>query len=358
MVFAKQEMAEISHLLKYAGKIKLLTKDEERTLVYQFQQASKALDLIVRYRLWMIEPFLLFMYCRERSQSIGKLVGANLRLIIKHAISFQDRGVPLTDLINEGTDGFIHSCELFQLDRNLKLSTYATPWIRQRQGRAIENKSRVVKIPPNKLAQITRLKRLYRKHVERHGEPPSSEELSEYFFLVYKEVITAEECEELGRLQYAHSSLDEAIGEDENISMVAYLADDDRRQPEHIVEKSADREIAEGLLATLSREDADFMMLKYGWVEDQKDRSDKEMANIYKCQVKDIKAREKRIVEQLRQVGEVSRLNGRYMCDVVAESVNGPYVVLSKVTTDKAERMLPSLREEGLVCRIVPHVAG
>lgn len=376
---ANEEMHDIKHLTKFAGKCKLLSKAQERDLVWIFQTASEL--MVLYYRLQYAEGLTFAAFCRQKSIDI--LVSCNLRLIIKYALAFQDRGVPLSDLVNEGTDGFIHACEKFELDRNLKLSTYSTQWIRQRMGRSIENKSRVVKIPPNVLSKATRLKKIYRIWVEKYGEPPGPYEISEQFLKQYNEVVTPEEVEELGRFLYSHESLDKTIGEDENVSMVNYIASNAENQPEAKVERVLDQETVYNWLGQISEEDRKFVMLKYGLI-DEKVRNDKEMANIYGIEHKEVKAREKRIMEELRNLASREQINADFLCDVLLSSIvipdsskleladqlsefqldsktwlrifkDAPCRIFYKIRQDKAHEIRDLMSMYGADVRVVPH---
>lgn len=386
----KSEVAEISHIMKHAAKHAVLTRAEEVELIQTFQTSVQFMCFLIasssrRRRKTQGDRCALFYHLAIlKRRATARLVTCNLRLIVKYALSYMDRGLPLTDLVNEGADGLIHAVELFDLSTGNKLSTYSTQWIRQRMGRAIENKSRVVKISPNKLAQITKLKKIYRKWVEKHGEPPTSEELSEQFWDVYGDTVSPDECKELGRLQHSHTSLDETIGEDENISLGSYLACDERLQPENQIEKTSDKSyVSEQLLGELEDEDeeaANFLRLKYGFIDD-KERSDKEMAAIYAMTSKEVRAREKEILDSLRKMADRQSINTDFLCDVILHKLGrqtwrvvsvlkemfpdqtlssllrcteeGPFKLASRLPQDKAEELCCEFLEMGAAAELV-----
>ena len=274
------DMKEIQNLCKRAAKFTILTKEEERELILQTRSDDP----------------------KVVKKAYEVLVDRNLRLVIKKAKEFVGRGLPLNDLVQEGVTGLIRAIEKFDLDRGTKISTYATRWIEQRVRRALENKSRLVKIPLNRLAQVTALKKAYKKYVEDENRPPSSEEIAEILG------ITEAEAQELGRFMYPSVSLDaEGGGEDENLSMINYLVDE-KMLPEEKTEDSEDRAYIHSLLSFLTKADSDFIKLSYGFL-DNEPRNDREMAMLLKTTSKEVKERKKKILERLREISSYDDVN-------------------------------------------------
>lgn len=273
------EMADIQVLCREAAKHKLLSREAEYKLLVM-ARGDNPRDKVIAY---------------------DELIKKNLRLVIKKAREFTGRGLPLEDLVQEGVTGLIRAIEKFDLTKGVKLSTYATRWIEQRVRRALENKSRLVKIPLNRLAQITALKKAYKKYTEDENRPPNSEEIAEILGISQKE------AEELGRMMYQHVSLDETCGEEENLSLVNYLVDE-KTLPEEKAENLQDKIYVHHLLSFLSKEDADFIKLKMGFL-DNKERSIRELSVLLGKPAKELKAREEFILNKLKDIADLEFVN-------------------------------------------------
>jgi RNA polymerase primary sigma factor len=278
------EMDTISHLCARAAKFKILTPEEERELLIKTKSDDP----------------------KVVKKAFEDLVDRNLRLVIKKAKEFTGRGLPLEDLVQEGVTGLIRAIEKFDLSLENKLSTYATRWIEQRVRRALENKSRMVKIPLNRLAQITQLKKAYRKYIEDENRNPTPEEIAEILSTPEKRM-TKEEALELGRYYNQHVSLDETTGEDDNLSMLNYIVDE-KTPPEERVEHFTDKVYAENLLSFLTEADSKFIKLKYGFL-DNKERTNREMAQLLGCSSKEIKDREQKIILRLQEISNYEDVN-------------------------------------------------
>ena len=139
--------------LNEIGASRLLTADEEKNYARCIQQGDE------HARHCMIE--------------------SNLRLVVKIARCYYNRGLPLLDLIEEGNLGLIHAVKKFDPDRGFRFSTYATWWIRQSIERAIMNQSRTVRLPIHIIKNMNRCMRAGRKLHQESGSPPTAAEISE-----------------------------------------------------------------------------------------------------------------------------------------------------------------------------------
>lgn len=136
---------------KRLRKYPLLTRDEEVELATQIRSGS--------------------------TRAFKRLVSSNLRLVIQIARRFQGRGLELEDLIQEGNLGLIRAAELFDPDRGIRFSTYATRWIVQKLSRACDNHSRVIRIPVGLHQAIRAVLRARNDYMMRHGLEPEPEEI-------------------------------------------------------------------------------------------------------------------------------------------------------------------------------------
>ena len=123
-----------------------------------------------------------------------KMINSNLRLVISNARRYQNLGLPLTDLIQEGILGLIRATEKFDWRRGFKFSTYATLWIRQSIQRALANTSRTIRIPVHIEQRQRKLAKTERELTHKLGREPSEEELADAAELELAEVIALREA--------------------------------------------------------------------------------------------------------------------------------------------------------------------
>jgi|1186.fasta_scaffold05164_4 RNA polymerase primary sigma factor len=139
--------------LREIGRRPLLTKDEERMLARRVEAGDPA--------------------ARRR------MIESNLRLVVSIAKHYRGHGVPLVDLIQEGTVGLIRAVEKFDWRRDLKFSTYATWWIRQAVQRGVHNNGRAVRIPVHTAERVVKVRRVRSRLEDRLGRVPTDEEVAE-----------------------------------------------------------------------------------------------------------------------------------------------------------------------------------
>ena len=288
-----EENKDLKFLFKKAETVDKLTKEEEYELITKIQKGSP----------------------EQRDKAMNIIVQRNLKLVVKTAKNFTNQGIPLVDLVQEGCTGVMRAAEKFDMTTGYKFSTYASPWIRQRMGRAISRGGRLIKISETVLKDCTDLKRTYRKMVEEEGISPTSSELAEELG------ITRDKAEELGRMLNDLESLDKPFGEDENLTLVDYL-EDEVYSPEEKTESTIDKEYVSSLLQFLSREDANFIKLKYGFI-DHEPRTDRSMSILLKIPIKEVKEREERILLELRKKASVFDINMSISCSLVITGIPG-----------------------------------
>lgn len=306
----QEEIASIGWLMNSVKDLKVLTSEQERSLI-QSAQAG-----LIRAR--------------------DELVKRNLRLVVKKAKYFMGRGIPLEDLVQEGSMGLMRATELFDLTKThkgkfLKFSTYATWWIDQKLYRIVTEKSKIVKVSQKDMSCLTAIKKIYMFLIETmeeddmFGRDPTSEEVSAQFNrdpeLIRKfGKMTPEKAKEMGRLIDDHISLDKQVGEDENLSLVDFLIDDSY-SPEESTESRSDKAYIQYLLSFLTKEDSDFIRLKYGFI-DHNEKTDRQMCVLLKIPAKEVKAREERILEILKEKGSMFELNTPIACNIVIERIH------------------------------------
>src|SRR5881397_1171527 len=162
----------LTRFLHDIGKTPLLTREDEVMLAKRIERG----DLVAKER----------------------MMSANLRLVVSVAKRYQGQGLPLFDLIQEGTIGLVRAVEKFDYRKGFKFSTYATLWIKQSLRRAIDDKARLVRLPVNVAAGVEKLQRAQRDWQQRVGTEPTDQDLAEILGLTVEEV--EDQDGELGQL--------------------------------------------------------------------------------------------------------------------------------------------------------------
>jgi len=186
----------LTRFLHDIGKTPLLTREDEVMLAKRIERG----DLVAKER----------------------MMSANLRLVVSVAKRYQGQGLPLFDLIQEGTIGLVRAVEKFDYRKGFKFSTYATLWIKQSLRRAIDDKARLVRLPVNVAAGVEKLQRAQRDWQQRVGTEPTDQDLAEILGL------TVEEVEDLRGLDRTPVSLHAPLGGEDEDGELGQLIVDDR----------------------------------------------------------------------------------------------------------------------------------
>ncbi len=142
--------------------------------------------------------------------ALDKLTKANLRFVVSVAKQYQNQGLSLSDLINEGNLGLIKAAQRFDETRGFKFISYAVWWIRQSILQALAEQSRIVRLPLNKVGTLSRIHRTFAALEQEYEREPSIEEMAEALEL------SEEEIRKTLRLSSRHLSMDAPLGDDEN----------------------------------------------------------------------------------------------------------------------------------------------
>ncbi len=186
-----------------------------------------------------------------------RLVNSNLRLVISNARKYQGLDLPLLDLIQEGILGLIRATEKFDYRRGYKFSTYATFWIREAIQRAIANRSRTIRIPVHIGQRERKIGRVQQELTAKLEREPTDEEIAEAAELSVREV---RETRDAARVV---TSLDRPVGEQEETTLGALLASDDRG-PEEEVEIGLREDVLREALDRLPEQEREVVKLRYG----------------------------------------------------------------------------------------------
>ncbi len=155
-----------------------------------------------------------------------RLVEANMRLVINIAKSYRNRTIPLEDLIQEGAIGLMQAAERFDPAKGFRFSTYATHWIRQSIGRAIDNKSKAIRLPAHVSQSLRKIEREKTRLMRELGTEPSTEQLAQAIGITPKKLLTLiQSSQEL-------LSLDMSLGDGSGMTLGGLLKDNSQADPE------------------------------------------------------------------------------------------------------------------------------
>ena len=227
-----RETASLDKYLQEIGKVDLITADEEVELA----QKIKAGDRL----------------------ALEKLTKANLRFVVSVAKQYQNQGLTLPDLINEGNLGLIKAAQRFDETRGFKFISYAVWWIRQSILQALAEQSRIVRLPLNKIGSINKINKAYATLEQEHERAPSAEEISELLDMSESDV--KESMKNSGR----HVSMDAPLVEGEDSNLYDVLNTGESPSPDGELMTESLRIEIERALQTLTPREADLIRLYFG----------------------------------------------------------------------------------------------
>lgn len=191
--------------------------------------------------------------------ALNKLVRSNLRFVVSVAKQYQNQGLTLPDLINEGNLGLIKAAQRFDETRGFKFISYAVWWIRQSILQALAEQARIVRLPLNKIGTINRINKTFSVLEQKYGRYPTIEEIAEELELTINEV--KQSIGNSGR----HLSMDAPLNEEEDSSsMYDVFSTDETNKPDKELMKDSLRQEIERSLSTLTMREADVIKLYFG----------------------------------------------------------------------------------------------
>ena len=185
------------------------------------------------------------------------MINSNLRLVVHVARKYQGQGLPIGDLVQEGTLGLIRAVEKFDWRKGFRFSTYGTLWIRQAIQRGLENTSRTVRLPVHMSQRARKVSRVTRELTVKLGHEPTNEELADVLEL------TVEEIEEIKTADQATTSLDRPVGEDGDTTFGELMPADQLSTEDEVVD-SWQFETLESAVADLPEEERSVIELRFG----------------------------------------------------------------------------------------------
>ncbi|MDT0539419.1 MULTISPECIES: sigma-70 family RNA polymerase sigma factor [Croceitalea] len=227
-----RETASLDKYLQEIGKVDLITADEEVELA----QRIKAGDQI----------------------ALEKLTKANLRFVVSVAKQYQNQGLTLPDLINEGNLGLIKAAQRFDETRGFKFISYAVWWIRQSILQALAEQSRIVRLPLNKIGSINKINKTFAFLEQAHERMPSPEEIAKELDMTVEDV--KQSLKNSGR----HVSMDAPLIDGEDSNLYDVLRSGESPNPDKELLHDSLRTEIERALETLTPREADVIRLYFG----------------------------------------------------------------------------------------------
>lgn len=188
----------------------------------------------------------------------GKLVEANLRLVLSVARRFTGKGLGLSDLIQEGNIGLMRAVDKFDYRRGYKFSTYATYWIRQTIIRALADQARIIRIPVHMIETFNKVNKVSRQLVQELGADPTSEEISERLKMPVERVNAI-----LG-ISTEPISIETPIGDKDNMTIKDFIEDQSSASPMELLVRKELKSCIDGMLCTLSPKEQLVIRKRFG----------------------------------------------------------------------------------------------
>jgi len=227
-----RESQSLDKYLQEIGKVDLLTPDEEVTLAQKIREGDQ--------------------------MALEKLTNANLRFVVSVAKQYQNQGLSLGDLINEGNLGLIKAAQRFDETRGFKFISYAVWWIRQSILQALAEQSRIVRLPLNRVGSLNKISKTFSELEQKFEREPSPDELAEVLDVTTSEVV------DTMKISGRHVSMDAPFVQGEENSLLDVLENDGEVTPDNELMNDSLRREVQRALSTLTQREADVIKLYFG----------------------------------------------------------------------------------------------
>jgi RNA polymerase primary sigma factor len=247
--------------IKQAGKVPLLTREEEQNLTSLIDEGRKAQKRLADDELSAVDRERLSEIVDEGWEAFEHLIQANSRLVISIAKKYVGRGVSFLDLIQEGNIGMMRAALKFERDRGYKFSTYATWWIRQAITRAIADQGRTIRVPVHMGDKINKMIRMQHQLKQELNRDPNPDELAEALN------VTPDDVQDMMKHARRPLSLEMPTGKEDDAMLGDFIADTDITPPDEEATNILLREHLQEALSELPPRETKILEMRYGLVD-------------------------------------------------------------------------------------------
>src|SRR5512143_1920373 len=238
---------------------------------------------------------------KGEEEALDKLVRSNLRFVVSVAKKYQNQGVSLADLINEGNLGLIRAAHKFDETKGIKFISYAVWWIRQAILQALAEQSRIVRVPLNRAGTLHRIGKRSSALLQELGREPTPSEIAEGMD------ISQEEVAKTLSISQAHLSLDAPLTPGEDNKLLDYLPDTQNAGPDAETFEHALSQSIEGVLSTLKEREAKILRLYFG-LEGQEPMTLEEIGSLLGITRERVRQIKEKALARLRHVSRARAL--------------------------------------------------
>lgn len=275
-----RDTPSLDKFLQEIGKIDLITAEQEVELAQKIRAGDEA--------------------------ALNKMVSANLRFVVSVAKQYQNQGLTLSDLINEGNVGLIKAAKRFDETRGFKFISYAVWWIRQSILQALADQSRIVRLPLNKIGAINKVNKARAKLEQEFQRVPTADELASDLGVGRNEVLDSVQN------SARHVSMDAPLVEGENNSLYDVIGTGDTPNPDKdLIRKSLQVEIGKHLKALSSRE-AEILKCFFG-LEDRSCMTLEEIGQKFNLTRERVRQIREKAIKKLRVVAKTNMVLKSYL---------------------------------------------
>jgi RNA polymerase primary sigma factor len=227
-----RESQSLDKYLQEIGKVSLVSIDEEVILAQRIREGDH--------------------------MALEKLTKANLRFVVSVSKQYQNQGLTLGDLINEGNLGLIKAAKRFDETKGFKFISYAVWWIRQSILQALAEQSRIVRLPLNRVGSLNKISRSFSELEQKFEREPSPDEIAEMLELTTSEVV------DTLKISGRHVSMDAPFVQGEENRLLDVMEDEGQETPDALLMSDSLRQEVQRALSTLTRREADVITFHFG----------------------------------------------------------------------------------------------
>ncbi len=274
--FTNRDSHSLDKYLQEIGKVNLLTPEEEIDLSIRIKKGDQA--------------------------ALERLVKANLRFVVSVSKQYQNQGLSLGDLINEGNLGLIKAAKRFDETRGFKFISYAVWWIRQSILQALAEQSRIVKLPLNRVGALNKIGRAYNSLEQEYEREPTASEIADELDMDLSEV------SEAMKISAKHISMDAPFAKGEDNSLLDVLASDANPLPDNSLMSDSLKGEIERALSTLTEREAEVIKLYFGFGEDENPLTLEEIGTIFHLTRERVRQIKEKAIRRLRHTSRSKNL--------------------------------------------------